>query len=122
MGFLVDECTGPKVARWLEEEGHEVYSVYDESRGMADEDVIRLANDKDHILITNDKDFGELVFRLNMPHRGIILLRLEDERSENKITVLEKLLKQHPDDLPNNFVVVTERTVRVIRGRPGDEG
>jgi len=32
MRFLVDECTGPKVARWLREQGHEVFSVYDEAR------------------------------------------------------------------------------------------
>lgn len=25
MRFLVDECTGPAVARWLQEEGYEVF-------------------------------------------------------------------------------------------------
>lgn len=28
MRFLVDECTGPKVAAWLRGEGHEVFSVF----------------------------------------------------------------------------------------------
>ena len=28
--FLVDECTGPSVARWLREQGHEVFSVYEQ--------------------------------------------------------------------------------------------
>jgi len=37
MRFLVDECTGPKVARWLEEKNHEVFSVYDQARGMHEE-------------------------------------------------------------------------------------
>jgi hypothetical protein len=27
MRFLVDESTGPKVARWLREQGHVVFSV-----------------------------------------------------------------------------------------------
>jgi predicted nuclease of predicted toxin-antitoxin system len=27
MRFLVDECTGPAVARWLREQGHDVFSV-----------------------------------------------------------------------------------------------
>jgi uncharacterized protein with PIN domain len=31
MRFLVDECTGPAVAKWLREQGHDVVSVYDES-------------------------------------------------------------------------------------------
>jgi hypothetical protein len=38
MRFLVDECTGPAVARWLVDQAHDVYSVYDEARGMPDED------------------------------------------------------------------------------------
>ena len=25
MRFLVDECTGPKVAQWLRDQGHEVF-------------------------------------------------------------------------------------------------
>lgn len=36
------------------------------------------------ILITNDKDFGELIYRGKKLHRGVILLRLEDERADNK--------------------------------------
>jgi predicted nuclease of predicted toxin-antitoxin system len=31
MRFLVDECTGPQVARWLREQGHDVFSVYERS-------------------------------------------------------------------------------------------
>jgi uncharacterized protein with PIN domain len=59
MRFLVDECTGPKVARWLREQGHEVFLVYDEARGMQDEPIIQKAFAENWILITNDKDFGE---------------------------------------------------------------
>ena len=32
---------------------------------------------KKEFLITKDKDFGELVFRLNKVHSGVVLLRLE---------------------------------------------
>ena len=34
MRFLVDECTGPKVAEWLRGQGHEVFSVFEEARGL----------------------------------------------------------------------------------------
>lgn len=37
MRFLVDECTGPAVAGWFRTQGHEVFSVYEEARGMEDE-------------------------------------------------------------------------------------
>ena len=41
MRFLVDESTGPRVARWLREQGHDVFSVYEQSRGIADDEVIQ---------------------------------------------------------------------------------
>lgn len=63
MRLLVDECTGPAVARWLRDQSHEVYSVYEESRGMADDDILDKAYRENWILITNDKDFGEKVYR-----------------------------------------------------------
>ncbi len=74
MRFLVDECTGPAVARWLRAEGHQVFSVYDEARGMDDEQVIQKAFADNWILITNDKDFGQRVYRERRPHRGVVLL------------------------------------------------
>jgi len=55
MRFLVDECTGPKVAAWLRAEGHEVFSVFDEARGVEDDQVIQKAYDENWVLITNDR-------------------------------------------------------------------
>jgi predicted nuclease of predicted toxin-antitoxin system len=115
MRFLVDECTGPAVARWLREQKHEVFSVYDEARGMDDDSVIQKAHLENWILITNDKDFGEKIYREGQPHRGVILLRLEDERAVVKIKTLQRLLQSHADQLPNQFVVVTETRVRFAR-------
>jgi predicted nuclease of predicted toxin-antitoxin system len=63
MRFLVDECTGPAVAAWLKQQGHDVHSVYDQSPGAADDDLLDLAFRDNWILFTNDRDFGELIFR-----------------------------------------------------------
>lgn len=115
MRFLVDECTGPVVARWLRAQQHEVFSVYEEARGMADEDVILKAYGENRILVTNDKGFGEKVYREHRPHRGVVFLRLEDERASNKIAVLDRLLARYADRLPDHFVVVTETRVRFAR-------
>jgi predicted nuclease of predicted toxin-antitoxin system len=115
MRFLVDECTGPKVAKWLKERGYEVFSVYDKARGSGDETVLRIANKDNYILITNDNDFGELIFRMKKPHKGIILLRVEDNRPNYKIEVLDKLLQSYSDQLKNNFIVATENKVRIIK-------
>ena len=112
MRFLVDECTGPSVAAWLKQEGHDVYSVYDQSPGAADDHLLALAYRDSWILITNDRDFGELIFREGRPHRGVIFLRLDDERAANKILVLGQLLTAYESQLPGQFVVVTETHVR----------
>jgi predicted nuclease of predicted toxin-antitoxin system len=61
MRFLVDECTGSTVARWLRDQGYEVFSVYDEARGISDDDVLQKAFIENWILITNDKDFGDKI-------------------------------------------------------------
>jgi predicted nuclease of predicted toxin-antitoxin system len=109
MGFLVDECTGPA---WLSQQGHDVYSANDQSPGATDDWLLDLAQRDNWILITNDRDFGELIFREGRPHRGVIFLRLDDERSANKILVLGQLLAGHAGQLPHQFVVVTETRVR----------
>jgi len=116
MRFLVDECTGPSAARWLQEQGHDVFSVYDEARGMDDRDVVEKAFAESRILITNDKDFGERIYRERQPHRGVILLRLDYERAAVKINVLRQLLASHADRLPDQYVVVTETRVRFAGG------
>jgi predicted nuclease of predicted toxin-antitoxin system len=115
MRFLVDECTGPDVARWLSAQGHEVFSVYDEARGASDDEIILKAHSESWILITNDKGFGERVYHGRQSHSGVIFMRLQDEGPVNKIAVLASLLETYPDRLANRFVVVTENRVRFAR-------
>lgn len=117
MRFLVDECAGPRVAEWLHGQGHEVFSVFAEARGADDDSIIGKANAEGWILITNDRDFGEKVFRERRPHRGVIFMRLEDERAANKIRVLRSLIENFGDRLSDQFVVVTESRVRFAKSQ-----
>ena len=43
MRFLVDECTGPKVADWLRSQNFEVFSIFEEARGIKDDLIIKKA-------------------------------------------------------------------------------
>jgi len=115
MRFLIDECAGPAVAAWLRENNHEVFSIYEQARGMDDESIIRKALKEEWILITNDKDFGEKIFRDGRLHRGIILLRLANEHPEMKIRALSRLLSNLPELISDSFLVVTETRVRAAR-------
>jgi predicted nuclease of predicted toxin-antitoxin system len=82
---------------------------------MDDADIIEKAFSEDWIMITNDKDFGEKVYRERHPHKGIVLLRLADERAASKIEVIRRLLESHSGRLAGQFVVVTETRVRFAR-------
>ncbi len=43
MRFLVDKSTGPAVAQWLHEQGHDVFSVYNSARGLDDDAIVEKA-------------------------------------------------------------------------------
>ncbi|MBA2520431.1 MAG: DUF5615 family PIN-like protein [Chloroflexia bacterium] len=81
--------------------------------GLPDREVLDIAHREQRILITNDKDFGDLIFQRELPHTGIILLRLPlDSTAQQKIAALERLFATHQDQL-FRYVVVTPRGVRV---------
>jgi len=79
---------------------------------MGDEEIIRKALNENWILVTNDKGFGEKVYRERRQHRGVVLLRLDDERANNKIETMRRLLEGYADQLADRFVTVTETRVR----------
>jgi hypothetical protein len=67
------------------------------------------------VRVPNDKDFGEKIYRGNLPHCGVVFLRLQDERAGAKMAALSSLLTFHSDRLRDRFVVVTESRVRFGR-------
>jgi predicted nuclease of predicted toxin-antitoxin system len=115
MRFIIDECIGPAVAHWMRAQGLEVFSVFEEARGWDDNRILAKAESGGWVLITGDKDFGELIFRERRPHHGVVLMRLDDERRANKVTVLERLLAAYARQLDDAFVVVSETRVRFAR-------
>ena len=106
---------GAKSGELAARAGHEVFSIYEQARGMDDEEIIAMAFDENWILITNDKDFGEKVYREHRPHRGVIFLRLKDERAGNKIATLRQLLETYAGRLSDYFVVVSQTRVRFAK-------
>jgi predicted nuclease of predicted toxin-antitoxin system len=100
------------LARWLKQQGHDVFSVYDQARGIGDDMVIEIAQIERRILITNDRGFGDKVFRERRPHHGVVFVRLAEERAVHNIRVLDQLISQQKDALSDRFVVATESRVR----------
>lgn len=115
MKFLIDECVGRFVFNWLKSKGVDVVFVKDEFEGFSDDFVLAKAISEKRILITCDKDFGDMVFRDKKKHIGIILLRLIDESSVNKVRVLEEVFANYKDEIDNNFLILSENNVRIIK-------
>jgi len=120
MRFLFNENVDLRLLAFLTNLGHDVSSTVSRPpRGRPDDVVLALATEEMRILLTNDRDFGELVFRQQLPHSGVLLLRLKDESLENVQSRLEYTLMHHKDEL-HHFVVITQKSVR-IRRTPGKD-
>jgi predicted nuclease of predicted toxin-antitoxin system len=113
MKFLVDECTGTSVVACLRDEGHDAVAVVEVMPEADDLEILDWAVFEGRIVVTNDKDFGELVYRSGWEHRGVVLLRLRDERAENKVRMMKVVLAQVGELLRNHYVVATEAGIRV---------
>lgn len=116
MKFVVDESTGEAVVNELRRLNHDVISIHAQAPGTEDSAVLNIAALKNRLLLTNDKDFGELVYRSGLPHHGVVLFRLRDERAVNRVCMLKEVLKLPRDKLTGNyFIVVSESKIRIRR-------
>lgn len=120
MKFLLDESADFPLAAHLASLGHDVTAIsHDYPGAISDREVLAIAQTEQRILITNDHDFGELVFRRQLPHAGVILFRLGAEDLAIKVRWLDYAITRYADRL-DQFMVITERGIRVRR-RWGNE-
>lgn len=113
LNFLVDVSAGLSVTIFLRSEGYDAISVQEINPRMKDEEIIRLAVRDKRIIVTMDKDFGELVYRCLMNHSGILLLRLDNEKSSEKQRILKYILQYHKSHLHENFCVFHNDKIRI---------
>ncbi len=112
--FLADVNEEKTLVDYLSKQGYDIKWVPDYNCEMLDEDLLRLANKEKRILITNDKDFGDLVFFQKKLSAGTILFRVKNQKSQEKIKLMKKLLMGYRDKLSNHYVVITKVKVRII--------
>ncbi|MBC7795831.1 MAG: DUF5615 family PIN-like protein [Pyrinomonadaceae bacterium] len=113
MKFLADENIEREFVETLRSENFDVLYVKEIQFGIADDEVLRLANDNEAIILTADKDFGELVIRLGLASKGVVLLRLGEIDLKDKIEITMKALREHADELPNAFTVISSNSIRI---------
>lgn len=113
MRLLADEGVDRPIVDKLRAAGIDVHYVLETDQGADDETVLSIANLEERILLTQDKDFGELVYRLQKVHFGIILIRLGTQPPSQKADLVTRLLLQYAAKLPNAFTVIQPNAVRI---------
>lgn len=116
MNFLADESVDGQVVSSLRERGHRVQYVAELDPGIDDEAVLAMSRNLEAILITADKDFGELVFRRQLVHKGVILIRLPGFTPEQRAELTANVIHAHEYNLEGPFfAVLSPRSFRVRR-------
>lgn len=113
MEIVADESMERAVVDRLRIDGHSVVYIADFSAGIPDPEVLRIANEARAVLLTSDKDFGELVYRQNRVHSGVILVRLPAQSDLEKAETLSKAILDHGKEMVGNFTVISPSQIRI---------
>jgi predicted nuclease of predicted toxin-antitoxin system len=118
MNLLADEGVDKQIVERLRLDGHDVLYVAEMEPGIADEVVLQRANEHGALLITEDKDFSDLVYRQQLVHMGVILLRLMGLASSTKASLVSKVFDEHSQEMVNAFTVVSPGVLRIRKSQP----
>ena len=113
MRFLADECCDAGLVAALRQDGYDVVYALEAMRGATDEKVLDRAVSENRIVVTEDKGFGELVYVLGRPARGIVLLRFGVSDCASQTAQMRYLLEHYAERLVGSFVVLETDKVRV---------
>ena len=113
MHFVADEGLDTPIVELLRNNSYEIFYIKEEHPGFADEDVLKIANQRNSVLITTDIDFGELVYRLKQIHNGIILVRLSGMKPAVKAKIVTDAIKEHEKELQGSFTVINKTHVKI---------
>lgn len=113
MPFLADENFPKMSFQAPRDAGHDVPFVGDDSPGVDDPQVMERARREGWVILTFDRDFGELLYRRDLPVPvGVVLFRLGAPAPIEPAELLLSLMGSGEYPLEGNFTVVTRDRVR----------
>lgn len=115
MRFLADEGVDAGIVKAIRDDGHDVRWMAEETGGVKDHVILDAAVSDARILLTEDKDFGELVYRRRLQHRGVVLIRVDGISNVRKGRIVARAVQQHETALAGSFTVVQHATIRIRR-------
>ena len=114
MQFVADENIEREVVERLRRDGHFVWFILEMSRGITNGAVLAFANQQQAFLLTADKDFGELIFREQLPAVGVLRLRFSPTMSpDEKAELVAKLVAEYGERLLGKISVLRQQDVRI---------
>ncbi|TVQ00959.1 MAG: hypothetical protein EA359_14795, partial [Balneolaceae bacterium] len=85
----------------------------DEFPGISDDEVIRIAKDKQLIILTFDKDYGELIFKQKIKKPpAVIFFRFKGFEPNFAGNLLVDLINNREIIFMNKFTVIEEKGIR----------
>ena len=114
--IVADECVEEEIIERLRDNNIRILSIRESHSGIKDVEVLAIAVEDSAFLLTEDKDFGELVFRLHLPHNGILLVRFPNEYDPDiKAQKVVKTILEKFEEIDGFFAVLDENRLRVKR-------
>ena len=113
MDFVADESIDFGIVTALRNKSYSVKSITEDFSGISDKEVLKVALQNNCLLLTEDKDFGELTFRQQLKHKGILLIRLNELPRKDRIQLVVETIEFHFAKLANSFSVLTPRGLRI---------
>ena len=115
MTIVADESVDQAIVKELINRGFDVYSILENNFSISDQNVLKITNEKAAFLITEDKDFGELTFRFNSHHYGILLIRINDLNRIERTRYVCDLFEKYFEEMKGCFSVINSKRLK-IRG------
>ncbi len=111
--LLLNENVPLTSIRILKAQGYDAVAVAEVAPGAPDAWVLQFAHRQRRILVTFDRDYGELVFRRNLPHpTGLIYLRFAPATPDEPAHFLHELLQRKDLHCEGKFTVADREQIR----------
>src|SRR5262249_10194278 len=96
MKVLFDQNFDPRPLPPLRAADHDVTVIALEyPPGLPDREVVAIAQREGRLLLTHDRDFGDLVVHDQLPHSGVIYLRMRRTSADAKLARLTQVLADY---------------------------
>jgi predicted nuclease of predicted toxin-antitoxin system len=113
MRFLANENFPAASVQHLRQSGHDVLYVSENFPSVEDEVVLRWARDEQRFMLTFDRDYGELIFKHQLPvPLGVIYLRFDPATPLEPAEMLLRLLQLPAMEWSGRFTVLTRDQIR----------